>query len=121
MKISEGKKSPGVLKLNIFDVIHTDRLWESARNAAGLTPEQLIRVRKSEISWRFWKSDTWNLEFSLFTRYKASQRLYNDMKELDVLRIHSGSGTGCFLADKVYFMDSPVRWSTWRAPKYIPF
>ncbi|MCL2507852.1 MAG: DUF4838 domain-containing protein [Oscillospiraceae bacterium] len=107
-----------VMKLSIFDIFHTDGLWENAKNA-DLTEEQLTRVLKSEISWRYWKATNKVREFGLLTRYESSQQLYSDIKALGITRIHEGAGG--LMADKVYFMDPPGRWSTSRVPAIILF
>lgn len=118
LRIFDNVGNDGNMYLNLLDIHYIDGLWEKAKTA-DLTPEQLKRVRLSEISWRYWKSTKETGEFSLLTRYEANQKLYNDMKELGITRIHEG-GENALLAEKPYFLDPPGRWSKDKVPDLIP-
>lgn len=118
MGIFDNVANNGVMYMNVLDINYANELWEKAK-AKDLTPEQLTRVRLSEISWRVWKSTKEVSEFNLLNRYHNNRKLYADMKELGITRIHEG-GDNSLLAEKPYFMDPPGRWSKDRVPDLIP-
>lgn len=114
MGIFSGIDKKGVLNLNGLEVAEIDLIWQKAKEC-NLTEEQLKRVRLSEISWRYWKSTNERGEYFFLTRMAANEKLYNDMKELGITRIHEG-GEQSLLAEKPYFYDHPGRWSKDRVP-----
>jgi len=101
--------------LNMADIEYCDGLWASAK-AADLTEEQLLRVRRSEISWRYWKSTKKMDEFNIFNCHIENEKLFNDMKELGISRISEGE----VMAEKPFFYDTPSRWTPGRVPDWAP-
>ena len=77
-----------------------DELWEKAK-AEAVTDEQLCRICRSELSWRYWKCSNYKSEFSLFRHpylwMKARKDLYNDFVEMGVTRM--GERVGHYLSD----------------------
>lgn len=71
------------------EIKRCDELWQAAKENA--TPEQLDRIERSEISWRFWKECNYKSEFSLLRsplkRMNARLTLYNDIKDKDIKKI----------------------------------
>lgn len=65
-----------------YDVERCDALWQAATDAAQ-TLEQLERVERSQLCWRYWKCSNWRGEFSrLQSPYlwmTAQDELYNDI------------------------------------------
>jgi len=104
-----------IMFLNLADIEYCDSLWASAK-AADLTEAQLLRVRRSEISWRYWKSGKKMDEFNIFNCHIANPQLFNDMKELGITRISESQ----LLAEKPFFYDTPNRWTPDGVPDYPP-
>ena len=71
-------------------VYKCDKLWEKAK-AATETEEQAAQLKRSEISWRYWKCAHYRMEFSIFqSPYKwmnARMELYDDMVDLGITRM----------------------------------
>ena len=57
-----------------------DGLWKKAECAAK-TDEQLANLKRSELSWRWWKASAGKCEFSFFNplRPKEKEKLYQDI------------------------------------------
>ena len=72
------------------DVKRCDELWELAK-AEAETEEQLNRVLRSEICWRYWKCSNMRSEFSRLQHpylwMKANKDLYNDFVEFGITRM----------------------------------
>ena len=75
------------------DIKKADKLWEEAK-AAAETDEQLQRIRRSEICWRYWKG---------YNQYdeKECNQLIKDMKEMGITMVHEGDTVG---PDKIKFV-----------------
>lgn len=71
------------------EVRRCDALWELAK--AQASPVELDRLERSEICWRFWKSNHYKSEFSLLhpirERMQAKITLYNDLKDKGIVRL----------------------------------
>ncbi len=67
-----------------------DALWEKAK-AAEKTEAQAEQLRRSEISWRYWKCAHYRSEFSIFQHpylwMKARNDLYEDMVDMGITRM----------------------------------
>ena len=72
------------------EVSKCDELWEKAK-AEAETEEQLNRVLRSEICWRYWKCSNMRSEFSRLQHpylwMKANKELYNDFVEFGITRM----------------------------------
>lgn len=108
----------GVMNLSTNDITYIDSLWADAKELSALSEDELLNLRRSEISWRYWKATKIVREFNLIDRVASAQELYNDMKELGISRIHEGANG--LLAEKPYFMDPPSRWSEGKVPEFPP-
>lgn len=77
------------------DIKRADELWENAK-AEAETEEQLMRIRRSEICWRYWKG---------FNQYdeKECEQLIKDMKAFGITMIHEGDTVG---PDKIKFVSA---------------
>ena len=65
-----------------------DALWARAEKEAG-SGEQLERVKRSELSWRFWKACVGRGEFSLLNpgRFAEKEKLFEDLKVFGVKQL----------------------------------
>ena len=74
-----------------------DGLWKAAKKAA-VTDEQKEHLKRSELSWRFWKSSTRKGEFSLLNprRFDENEKLFKDLQKFGVTQINEG-GPGDYL------------------------
>lgn len=79
-----------VLNLKPNEIVYMDELWAKAKELA-LDEKQLLHVRRSEISWRYWKANNRFGEYSPLGNpkgwYAENKKLYEDMKEFGVKRI----------------------------------
>ena len=66
-------------------------LWAHAKSSAQ-NEEQLERITRSELSWRFWKGSTGKGEFSLLNpgRFDEREKLFEDLQAYDVRMICEG-------------------------------
>ncbi|MBQ5592584.1 MAG: DUF4838 domain-containing protein [Clostridia bacterium] len=96
------------------DISHCDELWEKAK-AAAQTDEQLQQILRSELSWRYWKCANKCGEFSRwkfpYVYMNASERLYNDLKEMGV-RVFSEGGLPLSDCELLYLYRVPSKWTT---------
>lgn len=78
---------PGMM---LSDVKRCDELWEKAK-AEAENDEQLQRILRSEICWRYWKCSNMRSEFSLLQHpylwMKARKDLYNDFVKFGITRM----------------------------------
>ena len=68
------------MRLNARQVAKIDGYWKAAKQAAE-TDEQKANIKRSEISWRFWKANLEAGEFSLANpkHFDEKQKLFNDI------------------------------------------
>jgi hypothetical protein len=96
------------------DIEYCDGLWEKAK-AAAQTDEQLQQILRSELSWRYWKCANKCGEFSRwkfpYVYMNASERLYNDLKEMGV-RVFSEGGLPLSDCELLYLYRVPSKWTT---------
>lgn len=101
-------------KMNIFTAKKCNNLWSNAKEQAE-NDIQLKRIRKAEISWRYWKSTNRYLEFShlqKFTKWMGeNEKLHDDMLELGILKLNEG-GENSYIncSPVVYRTSSPTNW-----------
>ncbi|NMP37628.1 MAG: DUF4838 domain-containing protein [Clostridiales bacterium] len=109
MGIYEHLCSEGMLSMTDNEIAYCDDLWENAK-ALAQTPEMLENVKRSEMSWRLWKSANQKAEFSrtqLPSKWKgANEDLYNDYIELGVVRYSEGR----MFPENPDFSEIPTRW-----------
>ena len=68
------------------DIAESDTLWENAKNAAE-TEEQLNNIKRSEISWRYWKA------FNCYNK-EANDQLIADIKAMGITMVCEGDTRG---------------------------
>ncbi len=68
------------------DIKKADALWENAK-ALAQTDEELERIRRSEICWRYWKG------FNKYNEQECNQ-LIKDMKEFGITMVREGDTAG---------------------------
>lgn len=78
---------PGMMP---WEVSRCDELWETAK-AETENEEQMNRILRSEICWRYWKCSNMRSEFSLLQHpylwMKARKDLYNDFVRFGITRM----------------------------------
>ena len=83
---------PGMMP---WEVSRCDELWEKAK-AQAKNEEQLSRILRSELCWRYWKCSNMRSEFSLFQHpylwMKARKDLYNDFVKFGITRMGERPG-----------------------------
>jgi len=81
----EGSSVTGMLAMTNNEIKYADYLWARAKELAG-SELCLENVRRAELSYRMWKSDTFRGEFWFFnlskSRAKENQKLFGDFWEL---------------------------------------
>ncbi|MCR4615977.1 MAG: DUF4838 domain-containing protein [Clostridiales bacterium] len=75
-------------RFNASDVEYSDAQWKEAKEKAQGT-KYFDRVERSELCWRFWKSENRRAEFSplrttLYMRMRAREELYNDLLRMGI-------------------------------------
>ena len=97
------------------DINHCDELWEKAKEAAQ-TDEQLQQIRRSELSWRYWKATNKKGEFSRwkypYIYMNAGEQLYNDFIEMGVTAFGEGSQHTLSDCDLLHLFRVPHKWTT---------
>lgn len=68
------------------DIEKADTLWENAKNEAQ-TDEHLNNIKRSEISWRYWKA------FNCFDKAE-NEKLIDDMKAFGITKVREGDNLG---------------------------
>ncbi|MDD6061730.1 MAG: DUF4838 domain-containing protein [Oscillospiraceae bacterium] len=111
MGIYAAMTDKSVLLLTGADRRYMDLLWSKAKENAE-TDAQLEHIRRSELSWRYWKACNKYGEFSALRpqkRIEANKALYADFVELGIKRICEGSGG--LLSDSPDFREIPRGWT----------
>ncbi len=90
------------------DIKKADSLWANAK-AEAENEEQLERIKRSEICWRYWKG---------FNQYneKECDQLIKDMKAFGITMVHEGDTVG---PDKIQFVSAFEKFIY--SDKFIPF
>jgi len=79
---ADGPSKKGILYMKAKEVKYVDSLWEDAKALAS-EDWQLLNIRRAEISYRIWKSDTLRGEFKFFgKRAQNNRQLLADIWEL---------------------------------------
>lgn len=89
-----------------------DGLWKKAENAAE-TDEQLANLKRTELSWRWWKANAGKCEFSFFSRKRAAEKekLYEDLLASGVIDFAEFSAEDVRAIDKeVIRYATPDQW-----------
>lgn len=96
------------------DVEICNDLWEKAK-AAAETEEQLAQLRRSELSWRYWKSANKRGEFSRnqfpYLWMREGEKLHNDLKEMNVVLFSEGGTNLLSDCELLYLYRESYKWS----------
>ncbi len=97
------------------DIEHCNELWEKAKEAAK-TEAELSQLRRSELSWRYWKCANMKGEFSRlqfpYVYMNAGERLHHDLKEMGVLKFGEGAQHSLSDCELLYLFRAPYKWTT---------
>lgn len=97
------------------DVERCNELWEEAK-AAAENDEQLAQIRRSELSWRYWKSANRRGEFSRsqfpYVWMTEGKKLHDDMKEMNVILFSEGGTNLLSDCELLYLYRESYKWST---------
>lgn len=97
------------------DVEQCNALWESAK-AAAETDEQLAQLRRSELSWRYWKSANKRGEFSRrqfpYIWMTEGKKLHDDLKEMNAVLFSEGGTNLLSDCELLYLYRESYKWST---------
>ncbi len=102
--------------MSYADIKHCDELWAKALEEAE-TDKQRDEIRRSELSWRYWKCANHRSEFSRFQfiyhYMKAQDDLYDDLVEFGIQVIGEGTRqrelSNC---EMTHHFRVPFKWST---------
>jgi len=76
----------GNLAMTNNQVKYIDKLWEAAKALSAGQPQQLLNLRRAELSWRIWKSENFRGEFwplnPFEQRMPSNAELFYDILEL---------------------------------------
>ncbi len=99
------------MRLPAITAATVDRLWEKAEQAAE-TDEQLQRIKRSELSWRWWKACSGSREFSFFgfKRGDEKEKLLQDLLDSGVTMLSEGRYTAASIDPEVVRYASPDHW-----------
>ncbi len=96
------------------DVEKCNELWEKAK-AAAETDGQLQQIRRSELSWRYWKAANKRGEFSRkqfpYIWMSEGEKLHNDLKEMDAVLFSEGGTNLLSECELLYLYRVPYKWT----------
>lgn len=96
------------------DVEKCNELWAKAKEAAQ-TDEQLQQIRRSELSWRYWKSANKRGEFSRtqfpYIWMTAGKELHDDLKEMNAVLFSEGGVHLLSDCELLYLYRESYKWS----------
>lgn len=102
-------------KMKKKDIEYCNELWEKAK-AAATTDEQLQQLRRSELSWRYWKNANKRGEFSRWQfAYKymnEGEKLHHDLKEMGIRFLGEGGVHGISDCELLYLYRPVTKWTT---------
>lgn len=98
------------------DIKRCDELWQLAYDAAE-TDKQIDEIRRSEISWRYWKCANKKREFSrlnpIYEWMTAQDDLYDDIIELNIKVLGEGTRQRDFSdCEILHYIRAPFKWTT---------
>ncbi len=95
------------------DIERCNELWQMAKDAAQ-TDEQLQQIRRSELSWRYWKSANRRGEFSRlqfpYIYMKAGEDLHGDLKKMGIEVFSEGGKVGVSDCELLYLYREVYKW-----------
>jgi hypothetical protein len=103
------------------DIDQCNNLWEKAKEAAE-TDDQLQQLRRSELSWRYWKSANKRGEFSRwrfpYVYMNAGESLHNDLKAFGIRVLGEGGKHSLSDCELLYLYRPVTKWTTLYEEKY---
>ncbi len=96
------------------EIEHCNGLWEKAKDAAQ-TQKQLDQIRRSELSWRYWKNANMRSEFSRlqfpYVYMNAGEKLHDDFKKMNVLVFSEGARNQLSDCELLYLYRQVFKWT----------
>ena len=96
------------------DVEKCNELWEKAKTVAE-DDEQLQQIRRTELSWRYWKAANKRGEFSRcqfpFVWMSEGEKLHNDLKEMNAVQFSEGGTNLLSDCELFYLYRVPYKWT----------
>ena len=96
------------------DIEKCNDLWEKAKSAAE-TDGQLQQIRRSELSWRYWKSANKRGEFSRkqfpYIWMSEGEKLHNDIKEMNAVLFSEGGTNLLSDCELLYLYRESYKWT----------
>lgn len=98
------------------DIKRCDELWQMAYEEAQ-TDAQVEEIRRSELSWRYWKCANHKVEFSrlrpMYEWMTAQDALYDDLVEMNIKVIGEGTrARDLSTCEILHYIRAPFKWST---------
>lgn len=105
------KTLPGITQ---EEIEYCDTLWENALNEAK-TEEQIARISRSQLSWRYWKCANRKQEFSRlqfpYLWMTEQDKLYNDLIANGVTHIGEASSRAFSDCEMMHYFRIPFKWT----------
>lgn len=96
------------------DVEKCNELWKKAKSAAE-SDEQLQQIRRSELSWRYWKAVNKRGEFSRkqfpYIWMNEGKKLHDDLKEMNAVVFSEGGTNLLSDCELLYLYRIPTKWT----------
>ncbi len=96
------------------DVEKCNELWEKAKTVAE-DDEQLQQIRRTELSWRYWKAANKRGEFSRcqfpYVWMSEDEKLHNDLKEMNAVLFSEGGTNLLSDCELLYLYRVPYKWT----------
>lgn len=90
------------------DIAHIDTLWDNALSAAS-DSTQTANIRRSQLSWRFWKNCNQKSEYAgFFSRIAARTKFISDLRKSGVTSFSEGNMNISYIAPLMFIR--PDRW-----------
>ncbi len=106
------------------DVEYCNELWQKAKDAAA-TDEQLQQIRRSELSWRYWKSANKRGEFSRlqfpYVWMNEGKKLHDDLKEMNAVLFSEGGTNLLSDCELLYLYRVSYKWTVAYEESYWDF
>ena len=106
------------------DIERCNDLWKKAK-ASAQSEEQLQQIKRSELSWRFWKCSNKRSEFSRwqfpYVYMKANEELHHDLKDMGVLVFGEGSNDPLSDCELLYLYRDIHKWGVKFEESYWDF
>lgn len=96
------------------DVEKCNELWKNAKTVAE-DDEQLQQIRRTELSWRYWKAANKRGEFSRcqfpYVWMSEGEKLHNDLKEMNAVLFSEGGTNLLSDCELLYLYRVPYKWT----------